>query len=407
MSELRQMAQDFLQEACSALPEHPFSVRLWDGTVIAPEAQEPSFTLVLGHPEIIAKFMASSDWSSLGEAFLRGEIDVEGNMEHVYPVAEYLQAKYGAGPSEVESGELSPFASEVPEPHTVERDAEAIEYHYDQGNEAFAKILDATQNYSSACYYSHDEGLEQAQKNKMDRICRKIGLADGDRVLDIGCGWGAVLSWVTEHYDATIFGVTISKAQADFCRARLAREGKEERAKLEICDYREIDEGLRFDKIISLGMVEHVGVKNLPTYFAKAFRLLRPGGLFGLQGVSSSVTEASTEAIDFTSSYLFPDADMPYLAQYIQAASEAGFEVRDVENLREHYGWTHRDWRLNLEANEEAVVAAIGEKRYRALRILYSYSTYYLLKGKCSVYQFVLWKPDGDRPVDVPLRREV
>ncbi|MCA9657206.1 MAG: class I SAM-dependent methyltransferase [Myxococcales bacterium] len=407
MTELREMAQDFLTEACSMLPEHAFAVRLWDGTTVSPEGFTPRFTLVLRHPEIMAKFMASSDWRVLGEAYLRDEVDIEGDMEHVYPVAEFLQEKFGTDADEVASGDLDPFASADPQAHTKERDAEAIEYHYDQGNEAFAKILDDTQNYSSACFYADDGDLRQAQLNKMERVCRKIGLRDGDRILDIGCGWGAVLSYVSERYRATINGVTISKAQAEFCRARLAKEGVEGRASVEICDYRDIDEAAPYDKIISLGMVEHVGVKNLPVYFAKAFKLLRPGGLFALQGVSSSVSEATTEAIEFTNSYLFPDADMPYLAQYIQAASEAGFEVRDVENLREHYAWTHRAWRRNLEANEEAVVAAIGRERYRALRVLYSYSTHYFLKIKCSVYQFVLWKPDGDRPADLPLRREL
>ncbi|HFE44607.1 MAG TPA: class I SAM-dependent methyltransferase [Nannocystis exedens] len=405
MSELREMAQLLLREACAEIPEHAFALRLTDGVTIEPDGQESRFTLVLRHPEVIAKFMESSDWRSLGEAFLRGEIDIEGDMEHVYPVAEFLQARFGTALAENRGGGLTPFASEEPEVHTVERDAEAIEYHYDQGNDAFAKILDATQNYSSACYYAEEEGLEAAQENKMSRVCEKIGLRDGDRVLDIGCGWGAILSWVTGHYDATITGITISKAQAEYCRRRIALEGRESRAEVKICDYREIDEGRQFDRIISLGMVEHVGRKNLPAYFEKAYKILRPGGLFALQGVSSNVKEASTEAIDFTSSYLFPDADMPYLAQYIQAASEAGFEVRDVENIREHYAWTHRAWRHNLEANEEAVIAAIGRERYRALRILYSYSTYYFLRGKCSVYQFVLWKPEGDRPVDLPLRR--
>ncbi|MCB9705418.1 MAG: class I SAM-dependent methyltransferase [Myxococcales bacterium] len=390
------------------LPDHAFAVRLWDGTLIEPEAHQPRFTMVLRHPEVFAKFMASSDWRTLGEAYLRDEIDIEGDIEQVYPVAEYLQESFGTALAERGGGVgLSPFASDDPEAHTKERDAEAIEYHYDMGNEAFSKILDVTQNYSSAYYHRPDSTLEEAQRNKVHRICRKVGLRGGDRVLDIGCGWGAVLSHVAGEYDATITGVTISKAQAEFCRARMLREGKEARAQVEICDYRDIDERQTFDKIISLGMVEHVGVKNLRAYFDKAFRLLRPGGVFGLQGVSSSVSEATTEAIAFTKSYLFPDADMPYLAQYIQAASEAGFEVRDVENLREHYAWTHRAWRHNLEANEAAVIAEIGRDRYRALRVLFSYSTHYFLKIKCSVYQFVLWKPAGDRPADLPLKREL
>lgn len=405
MQDLDDLALPFIRQACSLLPGYPFAVRLPDGALIEPEGQTPRFTLVLRHPELLAKVAASADWRTLGEAYMRDELDVEGDMEAVYPVAELLQERFGVGGTASAAG-LDPFASASPESHTKARDAEAVEYHYDQSNRLFELVTDPTLNYSSACYYAPDQTLEEAQRNKMHRACRKAGLRDGMRVLDIGCGWGSVLSFAAAAHDLTIHGVTISKAQAEFVRGRIEREGIAGRASVEVCDYRDADASRPYDAIISLGMVEHVGVQNLPVYFARAFELLRPGGVFVMQGVSSSVTEARTEGQGFTHAYLFPDADMPYLTQYLDAAQRAGFEVRDLENLREHYAWTHRAWRHNLERNQAAIVAEVGRERYRALRILYSYATHYFLRRKCSVYQFVLWKPAGDRP-ELPLRREV
>lgn len=404
MQPLDDLALPFIRQACTMLPGHPFAVRLPDGAVIEPEDQAPRFTLVLKHPELLAKLAASADWRTLGEAYMRDELDVVGDMEAVYPVAELLQERFGVGGTASAAG-LAPFAARE-ESHSKARDAAAVEYHYDQSNRLFELVTDPTLNYSSACFYAEGDTLEAAQRSKMDRVCRKAGLRAGMRVLDIGCGWGSVLSFAAGAYDLTIHGVTISKAQAEFVRARLQREGIAGRASVEVCDYRDADASRPYDAIISLGMVEHVGVQNLPVYFAKAFELLRPGGVFVMQGVSSSVTEARTEGLAFTHAYLFPDADMPYLTQYLDAAQRAGFEVRDLENLREHYAWTHRAWRQNLERNEAAIVAEVGQERYRALRILYSYATHYFLRRKCSVYQCVLWKPAGDRP-ELPLRREV
>ncbi|MCA9689783.1 MAG: class I SAM-dependent methyltransferase [Myxococcales bacterium] len=400
------VALEFIQGACDLLPDHPFAVRLWDGRVFTPSAGEPKFTLVLRRADLLERLLADAGWRTMGEAYLRDELDIEGDMEQVYPLAELLQTMAASRDDAADGDGLERFAQDGVEAHTRERDAAAIEYHYDQSNEVFHRVTDPTFNYSCAYYHERTDTLEQAQRQKMDRVCKKIGVADGDRVLDIGCGWAPILSWVAGHYDVEITGVTISQAQAEFARARLEREGVASRARVALCDYRDIDESRPFDKIISLGMVEHVGVKNLPVYFAKAYRLLRPGGLFALQGVSSSVSEASTTGIDFTHSYLFPDADMPYLAQYLEAAQAAGFEVRDVENMREHYAWTHRAWRRALEDQRATIVAEVGEARYRALRVLFSYSTHYFLRGKCSVYQFVLWRPHGDRPA-LPLRRPV
>jgi cyclopropane-fatty-acyl-phospholipid synthase len=198
-------------------------------------------------------------------------------------------------------------------------------------------------------------------------------------------------------------GVTISRQQEALCAERIQRVGAD-RCSVHCMDYRDIDTSRPFDKLVSLGMVEHVGGPNLPVFFAKAFAALRPGGLFLLQGVSASAHAKTTAANPFTQQYLFPDADMPYLRQYIAAAEDAGFELRDVENLREHYALTHRAWRQNLEHHQAPITAEIGVERYRALRLLYSYSTYHFLNRLTTVNQLLLFKPAAPA-IRLPLRR--
>ncbi len=403
-----QMLTGVVQQAFAMLPDHPFAVRLWDGTTIAPPGKEPRFTLAINDGDVLDKAIAAPGWSALGEAYLGGDIDIEGDILAAYPLAELLQGMFGAdnpGQAPADLSDVRLAAADAT--HTQERDKEAIAHHYDQGNRMFELITDeGTMGYSCAAFYSDDDSLEQAQKNKLERAAGKVDVKPGDRVLDIGCGWGGLLEYVAGDLGATAVGVTIAEEQLRHCEALMERKGLADRVSVHLCDYRDIDESEPFDKIISLGMVEHVGPANLGIYFKKAFDLLKPGGLMLLQGLSSRITEERAEVIDFASDYLFPDASMPYFVDYAQAMQEAGFEIRDVENLREHYGWTHERWLRNLEANKDAVVAEFGEKRFRAMRIMFSYSNRYLLAGTVNLFQWVLWKPDGSERPNLPYRRK-
>jgi cyclopropane-fatty-acyl-phospholipid synthase len=389
--------------AQAAAPGVPFAVRLLGETLLPETGETPRFTLAINDPRVLSTLLTGADFETLGEAYVRDDLDIEGDIEAVFPVAEAFEA---AIPSRATgAGELDKFNNEAIY-HSPERDSHAIEYHYDQSNRVFEMITDGTMNYSCACYYDENDSLEQAQLNKMDRVCLKLDVTAGDRVLDIGCGWGGMISHAARDFGAETVGVTISKAQRELALERIADAGLADKCEVRLCDYRDVNEPEAFDKVISLGMVEHVGAANLPVYFQQAFKALKPGGLFLMQGVSARVSEKSPKASPFAAAYQFPDAEMPYLNQFTQAAQEAGFEVRDVENLREHYAWTHRQWRMNLEAKADEIIKEVGVERYRVLRLLFSYSTHYMLRGKCSLYQIVFWKPEGFRP-ELPLKRLV
>ncbi len=389
----RKLFETFLDR----MPERSFAVRFWDDAEIPAQTEKPRFTLILSHPDALRTLTSRPDFRTLGESFLREELDVEGDLEAIYDLAEQIVGGFKDSPAEKSQGAegLHPFRSQDPE-HSKRRDAEAISYHYDLSNAMYEKILDPTMVYSSAYYHSPDDDLESAQTQKLDRVCRKLGLKKGERLLDIGCGWGGMISHAARQWEAKAEGITISREQQAYCAARFEREEIDARA--QVIDYRDLGELGTFDKVVSLGMVEHVGVAQLAEYFAVAWEALAPGGLFLLQGVASSATEKETAASEFATGYVFPDADMPYLWQYIESASRAGFEVRDVEDLREHYALTHRAWRQNLEQNREEIVAEIGEEQYRALRLMYSYSTHYFFAHKCAIYQILLLKPAQIKP---------
>ena len=392
----------------------PFSIRLADGTTRESwTGKEPRFCLVLKRPDALERLFANPDFKSLGEGFLRDDFDIEGDIEGIYGLAELIERLFGqASPSDTAAlgprseGPLPSAFDPAPSssPHERERDAHAIKYHYDLSNTVYGYVTGATRMYSSAYFHSPDDSLDAAQTQKLDRVCRKLFLAPGEALLDIGCGWGGMILHAAREFGVHALGVTISEQQEKLCVERLAREGATERCQVVREDYRAITaaqspSGKPFDKIVSLGMVEHVGLAQLPGYFRKAFEVLKPGGLFLMQGVSSSVHEPDTRARPFAQSYVFPDADMPYLTQYLRAAEEAGFFVRDVENLREHYALTHRHWRLNLERRRQEIEAEVGMERYRALRLMFSYSTYYFARHRASVYQVLLHKPTGAGPI--------
>jgi cyclopropane-fatty-acyl-phospholipid synthase len=407
---------ELLGYRAGALP--PFAFRLPDGTVVASKPGEPPrFTVALKRPEALDAVLVHPDLRSLGEAYLRDDLDVEGDIEAVYglvslltmggpqrspqtpPIEDGFVSSRSPRSPQVQGGPgvSSAFTPPPVDPHQRERDAAAIRYHYDLSNEVYGLVTGATRMYSAAYYHSEDDSLDDAQRQKLSRSSAKLDLSAGERLLDIGCGWGGMMAHAVTHHGVEATGVTVSEQQARLCAERFRSEGIADRCTVHLQDYRDIDTSRPFDKVVSLGMVEHVGLANLPVYFAKVFAAVRPGGRFLLQGVSACAGTATIAANPFTQSYLFPDAEMPYLLQYLTAAEEAGFEVRGVENMREHYALTHRAWRLNLERHEAAITAEVGMERYRALRLLYSYSTHHFFDGLTTVSQILLLKPPGAR----------
>jgi len=236
-----------------------------------------------------------------------------------------------------------------------------VTYHYDVSNDFYALWLDQRMVYSCAYFQHRNADLESAQENKLDYICRKLRLHPGQRLLDIGCGWGGLVIYAAQHYGVEALGITLSRPQADLASARIAEAGLSERCRVIVRDYREVDEPGSVDALVSVGMFEHVGMALLPEYFARAWRLLKPGGVFLNHGIASCPTVKPLRGRTFSNTYVFPDGELEPINVTLHAAEEAGFEVRDVESLREHYNLTLRHWVQRLKAHHEQALQYMDE----------------------------------------------
>jgi cyclopropane-fatty-acyl-phospholipid synthase len=273
-----------------------------------------------------------------------------------------------------------------------------VQYHYNVGNEFYELFLSPWMMYSCAYFPTGPADLAAAQVAQLELICRKLLLRPGERLLDIGCGWGGLLVYAARQgLDAT--GITLSSAQADYARAWIEREGLSAHARVEICDYRDIRAAQPFDKIASIEMFGHVGRDHAPDYFASAFRVLKPGGLFLLQDFVprqyrrfNSLQRALMPYVNFSQRYFLPDVELTPLGELFEVAEETGFEVREVESVREHYPATMRHWINRLEAQHDRAVQLTNERAYRLWRLYLAVSAYGLGNGQAKVYQTLLSK---------------
>jgi cyclopropane-fatty-acyl-phospholipid synthase len=285
--------------------------------------------------------------------------------------------------------------------HSPNRDRTAVRHHYDLSNEFYRLVLGPTMVYSCAYFSSEDRSLEEAQEHKLDLICHKLALVPGERLLDVGCGWGSLILHAAANYDAQAVGVTLSEPQAAFAR-QLARErGLEDRVEIRVADYREVTDG-PFDKIASVGMYEHVGRAELPCYAATIARLLRPGGLFLNHGIARLYSEQPTSDT-FISRYVFPDGELHPVTDLISAMQATGLELRDTETLRDHYPLTLRRWAANLVEHRAEAVAQVGAERVRAWLLYMIASAQAFEDAEITVHQ-VLSARRGARP-GLPLDR--
>ena len=290
------------------------------------------------------------------------------------------------------------------QPHSKKRDRQAVSQHYDVSNDFYALWLDRQMVYSCAYFERDDEDLDAAQARKLDYLCRKLHLRAGERLLDIGCGWGGLIIHAARHYGATALGITISEEQAQLARERIAQAGLSERCRVEIRDYRELADAGQFEKMVSVGMFEHVGEKLLPRYFQEAWRLLRPGGIFLNHGIARRAIDPPSDRAAFIFRYVFPDGELVPINVALRDAEEAGFEVRDVESLREHYALTLRHWDCRLQARGDAARSIVGERTSRIWRLFLCGSAQTFNAGTLNVYQSLLIKPDQGRS-GLPLTR--
>jgi cyclopropane-fatty-acyl-phospholipid synthase len=390
-----------------------FAIRLWDGTEV-PAEEGAAFSLRINEPGALRLLLQPPPELNAGRAFAAGLLDCDGDLEAA--VDELYRAI--ANLSLSKRLRLRSLAMRLPRAtlpklrearlhgkvHSLARDRAAIGFHYDHPVAFYRAILDRDLTYSCAYFDRDIDSLEDAQRAKIDYSLRKLRLAPGERLLDIGCGWGSLVLRAAGDFDARVLGVTLSRMQSEEARRRIRTAGMEDRAAIELRDYRELP-AMSFDKIVSVGMFEHVGRSKLPEYFRTVFSLLRPGGLFLNHGIADERSGNGGRAVGFIDRFIFPDGELVPISETLQVAERSGFEVRDVENLREHYTRTLRAWGANIERNREEAIAATDEQTYRLWRLYIAGSAQGFRTGRMGVFQTLLAKPAADGSVAVPSTR--
>jgi cyclopropane-fatty-acyl-phospholipid synthase len=392
--------------------------QLWDGSSWNDEGPRKA-TIVLKHPGALRKMFLPGTEVGLAEAYLYDDFDVQGDMESVFALQDLLiDRRLGF----LEKLKLASQLRRLPdqnrarpngrgsarlagERHSIARDRQAISYHYDVSNDFYALWLDRRMVYSCAYFHSPDDSLDQAQEQKLDMICRKLRLRSGQRFLDIGCGWGGLVIYAAERYGVEALGITLSRPQADLANERIHQAGLEDRCGVVIKDYRELDDFETFDALASVGMFEHVGEAKLPEYFRQAYLLLRPSGVFLNHGITRRATDPPDAPGSFSDAYVFPDGELTPISTSLRVAEQTGFELRDVESLREHYAITLRHWVRRLESSHQQALVHVSEPTYRVWRLFMSGSAYGFTAGRLNVHQSLLIKPDHQGRSGLPLTR--
>ncbi|MGD0466966.1 MAG: cyclopropane-fatty-acyl-phospholipid synthase family protein [Terriglobales bacterium] len=404
---LVQVRPELLENLLADYSKRNFQVRLWDGRTWGSD-QHPRFTLVLKHPGALRDMFFLPSELTLGEAYIFDDFDIEGDIEAALDLADYLLEQSDRRgvlqslrlPTLLQNLALNRQTNRVHRAptlhgsvHSKKRDCQAVRYHYDLPPEFFALWLDPRMLYSCAYFAPGEEpDLDTAQCRKLDYICRKLRLRRGDRLLDIGCGWGGLMIHAAARYGAQVLGISLSPRQAEVARQRIRDSGLNDRCRVEVCDYRDLELGHQVDKIVSVGMYEHVGEEQLPEYFSRAWELLRPGGAFMNTGIAVSATY-KRQGPSFIDRYVFPDGELVPINTSLGAAERSGFEVRDVESLREHYALTLHHWVRRLEAHAEEARRITDDTTFRIWRLYMAASAHGFRSNRLNLYQVLLAKP--------------
>ncbi|HSS97099.1 MAG TPA: class I SAM-dependent methyltransferase [Terriglobales bacterium] len=417
-ADLAAKALNFLQELLRDYHPRNFAIELWDGTCWEPEpGQFRRFTWKIQRAGAVRSVFSNPNELAFAEAYIGGDFDIEGDVEGIFPLSDYFLNKNWSPKQKLR---LQVLLSELPNDgelrlvrcgvrlsgriHSRERDLQAISYHYDISNNFYSLWLGKEMQYSCAYFQKPEDDLDKAQRQKLDYICRKLRLQAGERLLDIGCGWGGLIIHAAREYGVNAVGITLSQQQFVLAQQRISQADLAGRCQVKLMDYRDLTEPDAYDKISSVGMVEHVGGVNLTEYFRRAFRSLRSGGVFLNVGIGAPQLHSANERRAFTGAYVFPDNELSPIGTITQSAESAGFEVRDVENLREHYALTLRHWLRGLEQNAEQARRLVDEVTYRIWRLHMAGSAYSFQSGKLNWYQTLLVKNDQDKS-GVPLTR--
>ena len=348
------------------------------------------------------KALASPQLGALARAYVRNDLDFSGGAQRVLGIAEALVGGITHGREHIAARTRQWL-------HRLRSNQANIQHHYDVSNAFYRLWLDEGMVYSCAYFRTETDTLEQAQTQKLDHICRKLMLKPGDEFLDIGCGWGALILRAAQVYGVNATGVTLSRNQYEYVRARIAEAGLEHRVRVELRDYFDLPENPLYDKIASVGMFEHVGIRNYPRYFGKIFRLLKPGGLVLNHGITHNwlgATSLGSGIGDFVEEYVFPGGQLANVSRVMQGLAADGLELIDAEGLREHYARTLWHWTQRLEANAEAARREVGEERFRIWRIYLAGSAHAFDRGWLSIFQMLAGKPLPDGRLPHPATRD-
>jgi cyclopropane-fatty-acyl-phospholipid synthase len=401
----------------------PLPVRFWDGSVLPARSAAATTdgsangrvdgssgaAVVTVSRRAVAHVLHTPGQLGLARAWVDGSLGLEGDLEQVLAARHEfdgvtltrrdralvaLDAIRAAGPGVLRRPPVPAIEARVDGGrHSLRRDREAVRHHYDLSNDFYRVVLGPSMVYSCAYFEHPDDSLEHAQERKLDLICRKLMLGPGQRLLDVGCGWGSLALHAAQHYGADVLGVTLSEPQARFARERATELGLGHQARFEVADYRDVTGG-PFDKIASVGMFEHVGQGQLTDYFDRLRRLLRPGGLLLNHGIGRLLPHRP-ETDEFIARYIFPDGELLPLADVIAAVQQAGLEPRDVESLREHYALTLRAWTANLRAHRAEATSVVGAERVRTWELYLLASALGFEDAEITVYQVLATRGDG------------
>lgn len=391
----------------------PVAVRLWDSrsTFGVPDG---GCTVAFNQAWVLRDLILRHDVFRLAEAYLDGVLEIEGDLESIFDLGTHLAGLRPSWPMRLQliraalrlpiKGRRSRRPKGMEFKGTRDNSQHTIAHHYDVGNEFYGLWLDPEMVYSCAYFRGAEASLAEAQRDKLDYICRKLRLAPGQRLLDIGCGWGALARWAASHYGVEVYGITLSREQRTLALKRVHEDGLAQRVRIELKDYRDLRSDETYDRVVSVGMFEHIGVKNFPRYFGIVKRVLKPGGLFLNHGITSETGWQRTSLTRFMNRYIFPDGELARISDVCDAMERAGFEVVDVEGLRRHYALTLRRWVRALQDRRGEAIGASSDATYRLWCLYMAGCAHFFDEGDIGVYQVLAGHVR--RPLPTPLRRD-
>lgn len=400
----------------------PICIRCWDDSVLGPA--DGGATIVLRSPHALRRFIYAPSELGLARAYVADDLDVEGDIfaalalrDSIAPRRSHVDLKLGPRMFRTMfevARSLDALGRPLPPPpeearlrgrrHSRARDATAIAHHYDISNDFYRLVLGESMTYSCAYFSTPDSSLDDAQRTKYDVICRKLGLRPTMRLLDVGCGWGGMVIYAAQAYGVSAVGITLSQQQADLARKSVAEAGIADRVEIRFQDYRDVADG-PFHAISSIGMFEHVGVDQLRRYFDVLFRLLTPQGRLLNHAISRPKDGGAIDKRSFISRYVFPDGELLEVGRVVSAMQQLGYEVRDVESLREHYGLTLRAWVANLQEHWDEAQALVGPARARIWKLYMAGSALGFEAGRINVHQVLGVGPNADGTSGMALSR--